>query len=99
MDRVLLRLYVHGTPSQRDAAVGAVERLRSLLEDETELEIIDVGHDPGAAERERVLATPTLDRIHPFNTRRTVGDLDDAEVVARHLGLNLRGTAERASAS
>lgn len=99
MDRVLLRLYVHGARAQRSTAVDAVEQLRSRLQDDTDLEIIDVLDQPEMAERERVIATPTLDRIHPFNTRRTVGDLDDVEVVARHLGLNLRGTAETASAT
>lgn len=99
MDRVQLRLYVRGNRVQRDAAIAAVELLRAELSDETDLEIVDVLERPDLAEEERVIVTPTLDRIHPFNSRRTVGDLSDIVVVARHLGLTLRSTPEQAPAS
>lgn len=50
-------------------------------------EVVNVHERPDLAERERVLATPTLLRHSPLPRRKLVGDLADWEAVLRELDL------------
>jgi circadian clock protein KaiB len=52
--------------------------------------------DPEAAERDKILATPTLIKQLPPPLRRVIGDLSDKDKVL--LGLELRSDAPSASA-
>ena len=85
--RALLRLYVVGGTQASDRALHGVERLRSALGGEAEVEVVDLRERPEVAEQERILATPLLVRLSPEPVRRIVGDLSDAERVRRSLGL------------
>lgn len=82
------KLYVTGRSlhSQR-----AIENLRHICEDvlgsSYELEVVDVLEDPGAAEKDKILATPTLIRSSPLPTRRLIGDLSNTSAVITALGL------------
>jgi len=80
--RVALTLYICGNTAraQRAAAVA-----RSLPD--CDLLIIDVMEHPEIAEREHILATPTLVRHDPPPPRRLVGDLSELATVRRSLGL------------
>lgn len=84
----LLRLFVCG---QTMNSIQAIRNLTRLLERELpniyELEIIDVLQQPSMAEREHILATPTLIRVHPPPMRRIIGDLSDRERVLNGLDL------------
>jgi len=51
------------------------------------LEVIDVTENPDEAEREKILATPTLIRQLPEPTRRLVGDMGDPHRLIQLLGL------------
>jgi circadian clock protein KaiB len=88
MDRITLTLYVAG-PSPRSRA--AESNLRALCSDRlggrAELRVVDVVDDPEAAERARVLTTPTVVREHPAPPRRATGDLGDAARVLAALDL------------
>lgn len=88
MDGIRLTLYVAG-PSARSR--GAEHALRSLCEQAlggaAELRVVDVVADPDAAERDRILTTPTVVRTHPGPPRRATGDLGDAERVLAALDL------------
>lgn len=88
MDRIALTLYVAG-PSPRSRA--AESNLRALCREQlagrAELKVIDVVQDPEAAERHRVLTTPTVVREHPAPPRRATGDLGDAARVLAALDL------------
>ncbi len=86
--RLHLRLYVHPGRAHSSAAIDNIESIcGDRLGGDVELEVIDVFADPQAAERDRVLATPTLIRVRPEPSRRIVGDLGDRELVARVLDL------------
>jgi circadian clock protein KaiB len=89
MDRIALTLYVAG-PSPRSRA--AESNLRALCRDRlggrAELRVVDVVQDPEAAERDRVLTTPTVVREHPVPPRRVTGDLGDAARVLAALDLD-----------
>lgn len=73
-----LRLYVAGTSMK---AVAAIANLRSVcdthLAGRYDLEIIDIMENPDAAERDRVVALPTLVRRTPLPVRKIIGDLSD----------------------
>lgn len=77
-----LRLYITGrTPHSN----RAIENLRQICESELqgqyEVEVIDVLENPGLAEREKILATPTLVKRLPEPVRKIIGDLSDRERV------------------
>lgn len=83
------RLYVTGRSVRSQMAVSNLERLcaREFGAD-ADVEVIDVVADPGRAESDRILTTPTLVRLHPEPVRRLTGDLSDEKAVLRALGLN-----------
>mgnify|MGYP003645860752 CR=1 FL=1 len=83
-----LRLFITGrTPH----SVRALENLQAICESELagryEVEIIDVLENPGLADVDKILATPTLVRRLPQPVRKIIGDLSDREKVL--LGLDI----------
>jgi len=83
-----LRLYVIGKTPR---SVKAIEDLKTILEDKFKdqysLEIVDIFENPGLAEEDKILATPTVIKILPAPIRKIVGNLSDREKVL--LGLDL----------
>ena len=72
------RLYVCGHTGRSQRAVAVLQRLcEEQLAGRSELEVIDVLTEPGRADEDRVLATPTLIKLAPAPVRRVVGDLSD----------------------
>jgi circadian clock protein KaiB len=85
------RLYVVGrTPK----SVRIVEELARLLEDVLDghynLEVIDVIKNPELAQKDKIVATPALERVSPEPIIRVVGDLSDRKSVLAALGLSAR---------
>ncbi|HUK73357.1 MAG TPA: circadian clock KaiB family protein [Streptosporangiaceae bacterium] len=82
------RLYVAG---QTERSLTAQSNLRGLcesrLQDRYELEIVDATEQPGMAEEQRILATPTVVRLAPLPQQRVIGDLSDHRRAAYALGL------------
>lgn len=70
-----LVLYVAGDSLR---SVGAATALRRLLDgvegDAYTLDIVDVLEQPEDAERDRIVATPTIVRLHPSPRLQVVGD-------------------------
>lgn len=86
--RYKLRLYITGrTPQSQRALLNLRNLLESELQSEYELEVIDILEYPDLAEREKILATPTLVRRQPEPVRKLVGDLSDREKVLQSLDL------------
>lgn len=85
---VSLTLYVVGdhAPSRRAEA-----RLRAVLEAaadlDWELDVVDLAIEPERAERDRILACPTVVRHQPSPTRRIIGDLGVPHLVREAIGL------------
>ena len=97
MTKYLLKLYVTGSSARSDAAISNLRRIcKDELNDCYELEIIDVAKHPELAERDRILATPTLVKQLPPPLRRVIGDLSDREKVL--LGLEVREKPETTAA-
>ncbi|MBL7205813.1 MAG: circadian clock protein KaiB [Desulfobacteraceae bacterium] len=83
-----LRLYIIGKTPR---AIKALEDLKALLYDQYKdkytLEVVDVLENPGLAEHDKILATPTVIKRLPVPIRKAIGDLVDKEKVL--LGLDL----------
>jgi circadian clock protein KaiB len=92
-DPYRLRLFVAGTAPR---SLRAVEALRHLCEAHLpgryELEIVDIYQQPALAERDGIVAAPTLLRVAPQPERRISGDLLDEGRVLR--GLEIEPAAE-----
>ena len=86
--RYRLRLYVVGG---HVGSLRAEPDLRQALEacvpGAYELEVIDLRARPDLAERDRVVAAPTVIRLAPGPARRAIGALADARAVSAALGL------------
>jgi circadian clock protein KaiB len=86
----VLRLFITGTTSRSQRAIGNIRRLcEEVLPGRYELEIIDVYLDPEATRDLQIVATPTLVKMEPGPVRRIVGDLSDSAKVLVGLGLDV----------
>jgi circadian clock protein KaiB len=85
-----LTLFVTGRSTRSERAVANLRRICARLGSRCELTIVDVLDRPELAEREKVLATPTVIRNRPLPRRRIIGDLSDAEKVVLELDLPLQ---------
>lgn len=86
-ESIAFSLFVTGRTARSQQAVRSMKQLCSDLQTDIDFEIIDVLEQPEAAERARVLATPTLIKHSPGEERRVIGDLEDLEQVRRWLNL------------
>ena len=83
-----LRLYVDGRTPESAMVEPNLRRVCDEVGLVYEVEIVDVATDPDAAERDRVVLTPTLIRLTPPEMR-VAGDLSDAEAALDGLGLRV----------
>ena len=73
-----LTLYVSGAAPRSAAALETVRRLcDEELAGQVELQVVDVTDEPALAERDRIVAVPTLVKRLPAPQRQLVGDLAD----------------------
>ncbi len=83
-----LKLYVIGrTPKSVDVIEELVRLLEDALDGHYDLEVIDIIESPELAEKDGILATPTLEKVSPEPVRKIIGDLSDKERVLLVLGL------------
>lgn len=88
MSRYRFTLYVAGDTARSQQAYASLRRIcAQALGDAWEVVLVDVTRDPDAAERERVLTTPTVVKEEPGPRRRITGDLSDAGRVLAGLGM------------
>ena len=85
-----LRLYVAG---QTPKSVAAINNLRQLCEKylagRYSLDVIDLMQDPSLAQRDQIVAIPTLIRQLPEPIRRIIGDLSNSERVLMRLDIDI----------
>ncbi len=84
------RLYVVG---QTPKSITVVDDLKGLLESTCDghytLEVIDVTENLEMAEKDNILATPTLIKSSPPPEKRVIGDLSNREKVLLNLGFTI----------
>lgn len=89
----VLRLFVAGNTARSERAIASLKKLcEHELGGQYRVEVIDVLEDPSAAERQKVLATPTVIKELPPPVRRVIGDLSQSEQVLVGLDLVKVGT-------
>jgi circadian clock protein KaiB len=87
--KYLLKLYVTGQTPRSQMAINTIHRTcEKFLPDQYDLIIVDVLEQPGMAEEEKIMATPTLIKLSPPPLRRVIGDMSDTEKVLIGLDLN-----------
>jgi circadian clock protein KaiB len=86
--RWVLTLYVRGASPR---STQAIDTIRQVCDEElagrSDLEIVDVAHQPALVVRDQILAVPTLVKRLPPPLRRLVGDL--SEITRVRVGLDL----------
>jgi circadian clock protein KaiB len=88
MNRYRFTLYVAGDTARSQQAYATLRQIcRERLADPCDIEVVDVVLAPEAADRARVLTTPTVVREAPEPRRRITGDLGDAARVLQGLGI------------
>lgn len=88
MNKYLLKLYITGCTPQSERAISNLCRIcEKEMPDQFEIQIIDVLLSPELAEKDRVIATPTLIKDLPPPLRRIIGDLSNVERVLRGLDI------------
>lgn len=83
-----LRLFVAGNTARSRLAIENLRLFCALhLKGRFDLEVIDIYQQPELAERNQVVAAPTLLRIEPLPMRRIVGDLSRTDRVLKGLDM------------
>ncbi|MEJ2417013.1 MAG: circadian clock KaiB family protein [Exilibacterium sp.] len=86
---VVLTLYVLSKTAQSSHAVATIQGICSNeLVGRCRLDIVDVSENPEVAERDAIIATPTLIKLAPPPLRRILGDLSSSEEVLVALQLS-----------
>jgi circadian clock protein KaiB len=89
MEPYILKLYVTGLTTRSQRAMATLRRLCDAeLAGRYELVVVDVLERPELAERDKVLATPTVIKERPEPERRIIGDLSDPGRVLAALDLD-----------
>jgi len=77
-----LTLYIAGNTAKSTAAIENLKRYcAENLDIRYKVEIIDLHKNPAFAERDQILAIPTLVRKMPKPIRKIIGDLSNVEKV------------------
>lgn len=83
-----LKLYVAGMTVRSQHAVQSVKEFcETYLDGKYDLEVIDLYQNLILAEKEQIIATPTLIKKSPLPVRRIIGDMRDKKRLI--LGLDL----------
>ena len=91
-----LCLYIAG---QTPKSISAICNLRGLCEKylsgRYSLDVIDLMADPNLAQRDQIIAVPTLVRHLPAPIKRIIGDLSNSERVLVRLGIDVGAEMQR----
>jgi len=91
----VMRLFVIGTTRNSECAIVNVRKIcEEHLQGRYDLDIVDLSTNPELADREQIIAAPTLIKNLPLPVRRFIGDMSHTDRILR--GLNLRQATEQA---
>ncbi len=90
------RLYIAGQTPKSIAAVCNLRKLcETYLSGQYRLDVIDLMAEPELAQRDRIIAIPTLVRRCPGAVTRIIGDLSNSERVLTRLNIDVSARARR----
>jgi circadian clock protein KaiB len=85
----VLHLYIAGQTPKSLAAIANLRRIcEENLKGKYRIEIIDLSKDPSLAQKDQIVALPTLVRQLPPPLKKIIGDLSDKEKVL--VGLDIK---------
>jgi circadian clock protein KaiB len=85
----MLRLYITGTSPRSMRAISNLKEVcESYLKGWYTLEVIDLYQQPALAERDQILAAPTLVKRLPVPLKRLIGDMSDKDKIL--VGLDIK---------
>jgi len=88
------RLYVAGQTPKSIAAIRNLRRLcEQYLSGRYRLDVIDLMANPNLAQRDQIIAVPTLVRHMPESIKRVIGDLSNSKRVLTRLGIDVSAKA------
>jgi circadian clock protein KaiB len=88
MKNYTLKLYISGQSIHSETAIENLRRIcDEILAGDCDVTIVDALTSPGQADADRIIATPTLIRVHPPPARRVIGDLSNTQKVLLSLGI------------
>lgn len=91
-----LRLYIAGQTPRSIAAVCNLRKLcETYLSGRYRLDVIDLMANPARAQRDGIVAVPTLVWRWPGAVTRIIGDLSNSESVLTRLNINAGPKARR----
>jgi circadian clock protein KaiB len=91
-----LRLYIAGQTPRSIAAVCNLRKLcETYLSGRYRLDVIDLMEEPARAQRDRIIAIPTLVWRWPGAVTRIIGDLSNSERVLTRLNIDRPKTRRR----
>lgn len=86
MSKYIFDIYIAGQTTRAKRAIKNLHDIcEAVIPGDYNLTIIDVLEQPGKAEEDKILATPTLVKRQPGPQRKIIGDLADMEKVVRAL--------------
>ncbi len=86
--KVVLSLYISTKTAKTDHLTQVIRNMcYDFYKDEYELAVYSVLEHPDIAEREHILATPTLVREFPLPRKHIIGDFNQSEKIASLLEL------------
>ncbi len=86
--RCRLRLYVAGLAASSTLAITNVTDIcEQEMGGQCDLEVIDIYQQPELAQRDQILAIPTLVKTWPLPMRSVIGDLSQRQRVLTGLGI------------
>lgn len=83
----VLKLFVTGQTSRSRQSIQSLNEIQQRLGKSCQVVIIDVLEHPELAEKNKILATPTLIKELPSPLRRVIGDLSDVDTVLASLDI------------
>jgi circadian clock protein KaiB len=91
-----LCLYIAGQTPRSIAAVCDLRKLcETHLSGQYRLDVVDLMEEPDRAQRDRIVAIPTLVRRIPGAVTRITGDFSNSERVLTRLNIDIRPKARR----
>jgi len=85
-----LRLYVAGQTPKSMAAIRNLKKLCDMhLAGRYSIDIVDLMRDPALAQRDQIVAIPTLIRKLPEPIKRIIGDLSNTQRVLMGLDIEI----------
>ena len=86
--RYVLRLYTSGSTPRSTSAIRNLKRIcEARLHGRYDLAVIDIYQQPGRAQNDQIVATPTLIKEEPAPRRILIGDLSRDDRVLAGLSL------------